>query len=357
MKKICIISLAVCAGLGWAAGGASAQESESLSAAARNTAAYFEARLSKGAAALLLTISAPVEAAAVAEYLTGELSAAFVNGRHFTMVDRSGALKGEAAHQLSGEVSDETAQSVGRQTGAEIVVWGALELLGGSYRLNVRAVSVKTAEIQAQRTVFLRSDQFLADMLKQRQEEAAARPEWIYRPEAYGRAAFESGSGGGSQWYYETGVSNRTASEQLARTRARENAQQAVAANIASEIKARIDVTEFSQFMSSDIEDVERRVEAAIVTSIKTKVPRYEALEWHIETGKDDSGKSWWQAYVLVRMPRREIVSVVENLDCARAAGAVTAAVAPQAGSDAKATASLQAAMEAARDYALRELR
>ncbi|MDR0706733.1 MAG: CsgG/HfaB family protein [Treponema sp.] len=349
MKRLFSVVLAVLAVSGYA------QETESLSAAPRAIASYFEARLSKGATALLLTISAPAEAAALAEYVTGELSAIFVNDRHFTMVDRSGIVKGgivkgEVAHQLSGAVSDETAQSVGHQTGAEFVVWGSLEQLGASYRLNVRAISVKTAEIQAQRTVFLRNDQFLTGMLGQGQ--AAARPLWIDEPSRYGM-----GASGGSQWYYEVGVSNRAASEQLARTRARENVQAAVAANIASDIKARIDVTEFALFMSSDIEDAQRRVEAAITMSIKTRVPRYEALEWHIESGKDDNGKAWWQAYLLARLPRREIVSVVENLDCARAAD--TAAGAGLRGApDAKAAVNaLQAEMEAARDYALEELR
>jgi hypothetical protein len=356
MKQFFTIAMAVFVGLGCAVSTGYAQETESLGAAPRNTAAYFEARLSKGAKALLLTIRAPADAAALAEYLTGELSTVFVNNKHFTMVDRSGILKGEMAHQLSGDVSDETVQSVGSQTGAEIVVWGSLELLGASYRLNVRAVSVRTAEIQAQRTVFLQNDQALAGMVKQMREAAqeTARPAWIYDPSTYGRITFESG-GGVSQWYYEVGVSNRTASEQLARTRARENVQTAVAANIALDIKARIDVTEFALFTSSAIEDVERRVESAITMAIKTRVPRYEALEWHVAAGKDDSGKAWWQAYVLVRLPRREILSVVENLDCARAAGAVAQTAVPD--TKAAAITTLQAEMEAARDYALEELR
>jgi hypothetical protein len=57
--------------------------------------------------------------------------------------------------------------------------------------------------------------------------------------------------------------------------RNRQNVQANTAANIASEFKARLDITERSFFKESDYEDVQRLIETAATNSIKTRIPRY----------------------------------------------------------------------------------
>jgi hypothetical protein len=52
--------------------------------------------------------------------------------------------------QLSGEVSDETAQSIGKMLGAQTVISGNIATVGNFYRLGIRAIKVETAEIQGQ---------------------------------------------------------------------------------------------------------------------------------------------------------------------------------------------------------------
>jgi len=135
------------------------------------------------------------------------------------------------------------------------------------------------------------------------------------------RAEHEQGAAGISQWYYDVGISNRTTSERTSRDRARQNVQQVIAANIASDIRARIDITEFSMFQGSGIEDVETRIEAVLTNSIRTRVPAFEVLEWYTETGRTD-GRDWYIAYVLVRFPRQEILAMVERVDTAAIADA-----------------------------------
>jgi hypothetical protein len=153
------------------------------------------------------------------------------------------------------------------------------------------------------------------------------------------------------------GISNKAASEQLARTRARQNIQQVTAENIASDMKARIDITELSVFQSSDTEDVGTRIEAVLTNSIKTKVPRYETLEWYVETGTTD-GKDWYIAYVLVRFLRRDIIDMMEKVDPVRTADTIiqqlkipAETVTPDARSE------LVREMEAVREYALEGIR
>jgi hypothetical protein len=152
-------------------------------------------------------------------------------------------------------------------------------------------------------------------------ETADGQPNWIRIP-LNGRAKFETGSSGVSTWYYDVGQSNRTTTEQLARTRARENVQQMIAANIASNMKNRIDITSNSMFDLSDIEETQNRIQTTLTNSISTKVPSYEVLEWYIEKG-NESGRNWYRAHVLVRFIRQDIFKNVESINVQNIADSV----------------------------------
>ena len=255
----------------------------------------------------------------VADYAADELSARLVNSRRLRVAERNAeilnALNAESDYQRSGEVNYDTIQEIGGKTGAEFVLSGNITgggagsgaNSGDSYRLVVKAVSVQTGELAGQWNLAFQSSPAL-DALLANANPPKGKPAWIDEP----LAATEKH--GASGWYYDVGVSNKAASEQLARTRARQNVQQMVAENIASEIKARIDMSALSVFQSSSIEETENRIEAALTNSIRTTVPRYEPLEWYIETG-NQNGKDYWLAYVLVRFPRKDIINMVEKLD------------------------------------------
>jgi hypothetical protein len=223
---------------------------------------------------ILVVCGGPEKAAA--DYTADELSARLVNGRRLRVAERSAeimnALNAESGYQRSGEVDYDTIQEIGGKTGAEFLLSGNIAGGGDSYRLVVKAVSVKTGELAGQWNLAFQSSPAL-DALLANANPPKGKPAWIDEPLA---AAETHGAAG---WYYDVGVSNKAASEQLARTRARHNVQLMVAENIASEIKARIDLSAFSVFQSSSVEETENRVEAALTNSIRTMVPRYEALE------------------------------------------------------------------------------
>jgi hypothetical protein len=120
---------------------------------------------------------------------------------------------------------------------------------------------------------------------------------------------------GVSPWYYDVGMSTKITTEQRARQRAAQNVQANIAATIASDFKARLDLTEYSPFRDCGIEDTERLIETAVTNSIKTRIPGYEPLEWHIETGLSVEGREWYTAYILVRFLRKNILEVVENIE------------------------------------------
>jgi hypothetical protein len=160
---------------------------------------------------------------------------------------------------------------------------------------------------------------------------------------------------GVSPWYYDAGISHKTASEPLAHTRARQNIQEVIAANIASEINARINIRALSIFQASSIEEAAYWVETALTNSIKTLVPRYETLEWFIETGKL-GGKEYYIAYVLVRFQRKDILGMVEKIDPPRIAEALIQQMHISM-QEVSLKAALVQELEAARDYALEGIR
>ena len=99
----------------------------------------------------------------VIEELTGEL----VTGRKVAIVDRRSLslIREEMNLQLSGEVSDESAQAIGRLLGAQSIVSGNLTNMGTYYRFRVRVISVQTALIQTQVSLDLRNDARVAFLL------------------------------------------------------------------------------------------------------------------------------------------------------------------------------------------------
>ena len=97
----------------------------------------------------VLNFSSPTEQ--LSEYVIAEISTQLVNGKKAVVVDRRelDLIRQEEQFQLSGEVSDESAQSIGKKLGAQLVVSGSLDAIGSTYRFRIRALSVETAVVEA----------------------------------------------------------------------------------------------------------------------------------------------------------------------------------------------------------------
>jgi hypothetical protein len=82
------------------------------------------------------------------EYIAGELEFIWVNDG-YTIIDRSQLerLRQEQNFQMSGEVDDETAVSIGKFTGADIIVTGRVDGEGDLRRLRLRALETQTARV------------------------------------------------------------------------------------------------------------------------------------------------------------------------------------------------------------------
>ncbi|MDR3019365.1 MAG: CsgG/HfaB family protein, partial [Treponema sp.] len=100
----------------------------------------------------------------LSEYVLEELIDNFIRSGSFTVVDRSNLemIRRELQFNLSGEVSDETAQSIGKMLGAQIIVSGSIDQVGDIFRLRLRAITVETAAFQAAASpVSIQRDRFV----------------------------------------------------------------------------------------------------------------------------------------------------------------------------------------------------
>jgi hypothetical protein len=86
-----------------------------------------------------------------AEFVLDELAYIIVSAGSFKVVDRKSlqAIQEEQNFQSSGEVDDDSAVSIGKLLGANIVITGSISGVGSIRRLRLKALDVKTAEILA----------------------------------------------------------------------------------------------------------------------------------------------------------------------------------------------------------------
>jgi TolB-like protein len=133
-----------------------------IDTALENSTSYLNGRITAGSKVVVLNFTSNWPQ--LSEYIIDELIGYIVNEGTLTVVDRSNLemIRRELNFQLSGEVSDATAQSIGQMLGAQTIISGAITPLGSSYRLRVRAISVETAHILGMYNVDVAQDSRLA---------------------------------------------------------------------------------------------------------------------------------------------------------------------------------------------------
>jgi TolB-like protein len=108
------------------------------------------------------------------KYVIEELTGLLVQMKRFTIVDRQSldSIRKEMAIQLSGEVSDESAQAVGRQIGAEAIIVGSLTNLGNGYRMWIKTLKVETGQVELFYRCTIMNDSTVAFLLHGNQQSA-----------------------------------------------------------------------------------------------------------------------------------------------------------------------------------------
>jgi hypothetical protein len=85
----------------------------------------------------------------MSEYIIGEMEYNLVSSGQFRIVDRRrlDQIRNEQNFQMSGEVGDDSAVSIGNMLGANIVITGEITGSGALQRLFFKALDVRTALI------------------------------------------------------------------------------------------------------------------------------------------------------------------------------------------------------------------
>jgi hypothetical protein len=135
-----------------------------LDGALKDAGTYFIGRLPQGAKIAIVGIDA--QTGGLSDYVFEELWNQVENAGKFVMVDRRNLerVRTEMNYQLSGEVSDESARSIGHQYGADFIIYGQMNDRGGEYRLVLYATDVEKAS-SSQRAFTVRSDSRLVSLL------------------------------------------------------------------------------------------------------------------------------------------------------------------------------------------------
>jgi formylglycine-generating enzyme required for sulfatase activity len=101
--------------------------------------------LSEGTTAAVINFSSP--APELSDYVIEELMGRLIRDGKLVVVDRANLelISGEMDFQLSGEVSDESAQAIGKKLGAQYIITGSLTALGDNFRFRMYALNVESA--------------------------------------------------------------------------------------------------------------------------------------------------------------------------------------------------------------------
>lgn len=143
-----------------------AQNAVTIDVAIKNTAIYLINKLSVNTNIAILNINSENEA--LSNYIIDEIINLIVNDGTHMVVERKDIekIQMEMDFQLSGEVSDESAQSIGKKLGAQTIIFGSMYQFGSNYRLSIRAISVETAGIQGSNNVNVLIDSSLLSIIK-----------------------------------------------------------------------------------------------------------------------------------------------------------------------------------------------
>jgi hypothetical protein len=136
--------------LALAAAPLSSQTALTLDQALKNHGAALVERLPQGSVVAILNVNVPT--VNLSGYIIDELTSSITTDGRLVVVDRQNiqVLQSELEFQMSGDVSDETAQRIGQKIGAEIIISGGFSQIGDEYRLSIRAIGVETARVMLQ---------------------------------------------------------------------------------------------------------------------------------------------------------------------------------------------------------------
>ncbi|GHV93449.1 hypothetical protein AGMMS50268_39520 [Spirochaetia bacterium] len=141
--------------------------SMTLDEAIAQAAAQMEERLPARTEVALISVSSP--SAPFSQYVLDGIEAALVRSGKLVVVDRANLdkVRAEQGFQESGEVSDDSAKSIGQMVGAGTIVTGSLSNIGTLYRLTLKAIDVAKAVVAVSFPADITNDERVRALLSQ----------------------------------------------------------------------------------------------------------------------------------------------------------------------------------------------
>ena len=138
---------------------------QTLDEAIGHAAAEMSERFAGGSTVAVINFQS--DSARLGNYVIDELNGAMVRIGRIRAVERRqlDAIRGELHLNVSGEVSDESAQNIGRLLGAQAIIMGSIDSIGAAYRLRFQAISTEDAVIQYVFSENINEDRVLASLL------------------------------------------------------------------------------------------------------------------------------------------------------------------------------------------------
>jgi len=103
----------------------------------------------------------------LSSYVIDELNNTIVRNGSLTVVNRQelDLVRREQNFQMSGEVDDKSAQSIGKFLGAQSVLSGSFTPIGNTYRFRIRVIAVETGVVQYSNSINIEKDSILTSLM------------------------------------------------------------------------------------------------------------------------------------------------------------------------------------------------
>ena len=157
-----------------------AQEAVVLDDAILDSVDFFSSKLQPRSTVAVTNFEADTKE--LSDFIIQELLVAFANTGNVRVVERSRLemLEAELNFNMSGSVSDDTAQGIGRMIGAQILFSGSISAYRDMYRMRIQAIAVETAEVIGTRTINVKYDPTLTGLLGRINPADQWKYQWLY---------------------------------------------------------------------------------------------------------------------------------------------------------------------------------
>jgi TolB-like protein len=137
---------------------------------------------------------------AMSAYVIDELNTVLVNDGRLTVLSRKDLdlIREEIDFNDSGEVSNQSAQQIGRMLGAQFIVNGSLGIVGGNYRFVGQVLEIETAAIKYSKTLNIENNTVVKSLMSDKTSGSAVLVEDFTSAERAGAVAMNLAFGLGS---------------------------------------------------------------------------------------------------------------------------------------------------------------